>query len=647
MLAVIGFHAFPEWIPGGFVGVDVFFVISGYLISSIIFTGVSNRNFSFFNFYSRRIRRIFPALIVVLVFCYGCGWFILFSDEFKQLGKHIAGGAGFISNFLFWTESGYFDNSAETKPLLHLWSLAIEEQFYIVWPILIWLAWRRRIGLFALMCLIWLGSFLLNLAGVIEHPIATFYSPQTRAWELLTGALLAWSMGSVSGRYSSLTAGWKVNVITRAVASFVARQAEWLREVRSLIGVSCVILAMFFLHKKSYFPGWWALLPVVGALLIISAGQTSWLNRTLLSSRLLVWFGLISFPLYLWHWPLLSFAHIVEGETPSRTIRLGVILISIALAWLTYRFVEKLLRYSGSPNGKTLLLVLIMIVVGYVGYNSFIRNGLIFRDAARSVSVNNFNFTYRQTCEPLTLQKQEHGQDWCNIDSFLTLKPSIALIGDSFSNAYTTVLTANDTNNKNDRSFIQVGRALCPMLINYGPPYCQNIAKTIRDYIVSNKNIKIVILASYWPFYYSDKSDTHWPNIFHIESLGKFKTAFEHTITDYEAHGKKVVVFHAPPNGATPKACIERPFKISERNTCNISLEKATLAYGAYRTYMVPKLKTMHVNTFDPFLYLCTSGECKVINGQKILYEDAGHLSVFGGEYLAAHGGKRLDMLLR
>lgn len=147
VLAVVAFHAFPSWVRGGFIGVDVFFVVSGYLISTIIFENLDRGTFCFSEFYARRIKRIFPALILVLISCFAFGWFFLLSDELNQLGKHVAAGAGFVSNLVLWNESGYFDNSAETKPLLHLWSLGIEEQFYIVWPLLLWFAWKCKFNL--------------------------------------------------------------------------------------------------------------------------------------------------------------------------------------------------------------------------------------------------------------------------------------------------------------------------------------------------------------------------------------------------------------------------------------------------------------------------------------------------------------------
>ena len=185
VLSVVAFHAFPNRFCGGFIGVDVFFVVSGFLISIIIFQNLDRGTFSFTEFYSRRIKRIFPALILILIASYVFGWFALLSDEYKQLGKHIAGGAGFISNFILWKEIGYFDNSAETKPLLHLWSLGIEEQFYIFWPPLLWLAWKRNFNLLTITIVVAVVLFYLNIKGIKKDVVATFYSPQTRFWELL------------------------------------------------------------------------------------------------------------------------------------------------------------------------------------------------------------------------------------------------------------------------------------------------------------------------------------------------------------------------------------------------------------------------------------------------------------------------------
>lgn len=373
VLSVVGFHAFPDMIGGGFIGVDIFFVISGFLISTIIFANLKNNSFSFIEFYSRRIRRIFPALLLVLIASYAAGWFLLMPSEFAQLGKHIAGGAGFISNLLFWNESGYFDGAADSKPLLHLWSLGIEEQFYIVWPLLLWFVWKKDFDLLKVTIVIAVVSFALNIvqSTVYFDSVTAFYSPQTRFWELLAGSILAYRKQQGVSPFAGIGQ-------TACGQSPADRGNSW-SSSRSLLGAGLIILAVLVITRESAIPGWWALLPTLGAVLIISAGPDTWLNRTVLANRVLVWFGLISYPLYLWHWPLLSFARIAEGKSPSMEVRFAVVVISIALAWLTYRFVERPIRSGERSNGKVIVLFVLMIAAGYAGYNCFKRDGLGFR----------------------------------------------------------------------------------------------------------------------------------------------------------------------------------------------------------------------------------------------------------------------------
>ena len=190
VLSVVGFHAFPSLVRGGFIGVDIFFVISGYLITTIIFSHLENDDFSVVDFYNKRIRRIFPALLTVFTSSFIFGWFFLLSDEYAQLGKHIFGGSSFLSNFLLYKESGYFDDLAETKPMLHLWSLAIEEQFYIIWPIFLILVWKYRLSFFRITLFLWIISFVSNIYLVQHNPVAAFYWPFPRFWELMVGCLL-------------------------------------------------------------------------------------------------------------------------------------------------------------------------------------------------------------------------------------------------------------------------------------------------------------------------------------------------------------------------------------------------------------------------------------------------------------------------
>ena len=369
VLSVIGFHAFPSAVHGGFVGVDIFFVISGYLISSIILKSLDRGKFDFWDFYSRRIRRIFPALVVVLLACLAFGWYVLLADEFQQLGKHTAGGAAFVSNVVLWREVEYFDTAAELKPLLHLWSLGIEEQFYIVWPLLVFVAWRFRPLVPALILAIVAGSFVLNVLTVGAHPAAAFFLPATRFWELLSGGLLAY-LGLLRDDPEFIAGAFpRIRASLRRVAQ--ARYARRLQDLVSCFGGALLIFAIFGINKESAFPGWWASIPTAGALLTIAAGERAWFNRAVLARGALVFIGLISYPLYLWHWPLLSYARIV-GHTEVIPV---LVVVSALLAWATYRFVElPMRRPSGGPRRAQRVapaLFAAMVVLALVGLGAW------------------------------------------------------------------------------------------------------------------------------------------------------------------------------------------------------------------------------------------------------------------------------------
>jgi peptidoglycan/LPS O-acetylase OafA/YrhL len=320
VLAVLAYHAFPLSAPGGFAGVDVFFVISGFLITGIILDALKDGSFSFADFYWRRVRRIFPALILVLAASLALGWLLLLPDEFMQLGKHVAAGAGFVSNIVFWREAGYFDGAAELKPLLHLWSLGVEEQYYLAWPLLLFLFRGSPQRMLAMIGALAAASFAANLWLTAERPTAAFYLPVTRFWELLAGGLLAFF--AVQEKYSDL---------------------------KATCGLALLAGAFLLLHGQRDFPGWWALLPVLGTALLVWAGPGAWINRHLLANRAMVYVGLISYPLYLWHWPLLSYARIVQGGEPPAALRWGLLAASLLLAALTYELVEKKIRFARRP----------------------------------------------------------------------------------------------------------------------------------------------------------------------------------------------------------------------------------------------------------------------------------------------------------
>jgi peptidoglycan/LPS O-acetylase OafA/YrhL len=374
VLAVIGFHAFPQWAPGGFAGVDIFFVISGYLISTIILTAVNAGRFSFATFYARRIKRIFPALIAVLAACYAAGWFLLYAGQFEQLGKHIAGGAGFVSNYVLWRESGYFDADADTKPLLHLWSLGIEEQFYLAWPLMVFVAWKARLNLVALTIVVFVLSIYFNVDGIRRDLVGTFYSPFTRFWELTAGSALAAIL---------VDQGTWLSIRFRRLHDRL-RSRESVRDFVAVAGLALAMGAVFGLDRTRHYPGLWALIPVVGTVVMIAAGPDAWLNRTVLSQRVLVGIGLISYPLYLWHWPLLSFARLLTGETPPPGTRAVAIAAAFALAWLTYKVIETPIRFGPPRRWVVAALCVLMAVSGAAGYYTFIHRGLPERPLNRT-----------------------------------------------------------------------------------------------------------------------------------------------------------------------------------------------------------------------------------------------------------------------
>ncbi|MER1647635.1 acyltransferase [Enterobacter hormaechei] len=282
VILVVVYHAFPTVIPGGFIGVDIFFVISGFLITSILKAEISTGKYSIKEFYRRRIDRLFPALLLVMFSVYIFGWFTLFSDEFMQLGKQLAGGAGFIANIVLYSETGYFNATSATKPFLHLWSLGIEEQFYLLFPIILYFSYRKKLNLVLVVGILAAISFALNIFSISENIERTFYLPQYRHWELLLGAILALLLHGEKGK----------------------QPIKLLASALTVLSVAVIIITAFTLTSAAPFPGWYALLPVVASVFLIYGLQSDSLIKPILSSRPFVFVGLISYPLYLWHWPL-------------------------------------------------------------------------------------------------------------------------------------------------------------------------------------------------------------------------------------------------------------------------------------------------------------------------------------------------------
>lgn len=622
ILLVVGFHAFPKKIASGFIGVDVFFVISGFLISSIVFSSLERERFSLLEFYYRRIRRIFPALLLVMAASLVFGSFALFPDEYEQLGKHIAGGAGFVSNFMLWGESGYFDHAAKTKPMLHLWSLAIEEQFYIFWPLLLAAAWKRKWSFLKITALIAAASFAVNVYLAGRNPTEAFYSPLPRFWELMTGGILAF--------------------ITLHKPQINSRH----QNSQSIAGAVLLLIGCALLNQSRAFPGWWALLPTFGTALIISAGPAAWFNRKFLSNRILVWIGLISYPLYLWHWPLLSFGMIMENvDAPAPDMRNPALLLSFVLAWLTYRIVEAPFRDARHGRAKVGGLLVFMVLIGCVGYVIYESNGAKFRTTTATAEPYSYDFRFPPPfLDICAYPMKEHDKSWdfCN-DGNVARDPSVVLLGDSVAGSFSqTLLYATKYF---PFTFKQFGRAQCPPLLHYGPPLCVEAYRYYYDWIKNSSSAKVVVLAAAWPEYVDGKNYDYAvpPQKF---SGAEFQKAFVRSIAFLAATHKKIVVFLSPPEGAKPRACLPRPFKVNDicQLQRNVAIKNDRESRNLIRKLLAP---FPQVKVYDPFSFLCDTATCKVSENHKIFYIDGVHMSTEGGEFLAEKSQGVLKELLR
>jgi peptidoglycan/LPS O-acetylase OafA/YrhL len=360
ILAVLGFHAFPTLAPGGFVGVDIFFVISGFLISTLILAQLRRSTFKLSDFYIRRARRLLPALAIVLAVCLYFGWFVLLPDEFENLGKHVAAAAAFAMNFSVWREGGYFEPAANLNPVLHLWSLGIEEQFYLLWPLVLLLLWRRRRRLVLTIAVLVAASFAANIAFAHTDPRGDFYLPVTRFWELGLGCLLA------------------AREDTQPGAGRLFRFEAQLRPVLSVLGFILICGAVFLFDSRMAFPGWAALIPVTGAMCVICATPDNWFQRNIVAGGPLVFVGIISYPLYLWHWPLLSVATILGSGLVPTAVRSAAVALSFILAYLVFRFVELPIR-SRPPARASGVLVAGLGALGAAGLAIHAASGISAR----------------------------------------------------------------------------------------------------------------------------------------------------------------------------------------------------------------------------------------------------------------------------
>lgn len=625
VLAVIAYHAFPEIVTGGFIGVDVFFVISGYLISTIIFANLENGQFSYADFYGRRIKRIFPALLLVMAASLIIGWIVLFASEYKKLGEQAFAASIFASNFLLYAQSGYFDTQSATKQLLHLWSLGVEEQFYIVWPLLAAFAWKRWRFL-ALVGILFALSEGANIYMTLTNPVSAFYLPWSRFWELMMGSILAYLH----------------------LHHKTALRAQ--ENVQSVLGLSLLALGMI-LAKNTDFPGWRALFPTLGAFFLISAGPKAVVNRFLLASAPMIGIGLISYPLYLWHWPLLSFVRVMEGGDLPLWGAIASVTLSFILAYATYEFLEKKVRHSRSGFKVPALLCGLMALVGVLSLAIYANGGISARAINRLNASDNFvgdaSSNLMNTCG-LSPEEKQLGIATCVSDK--RAAPVYAVLGDSKAAALFPGLVHEST--ERGRWMLIGGNgshgAVEPVLSD--DPFFksdQALAMAASDAVVRNPTVRVVVLVAATRALFQTQEDLLLRDLPDSPNASIVFDGLDRMIAKLSASGKKVILFVDNPTLPEPTVCMDRDTGIDtvDRIFAHKKKSECSLGYGENRKLTQKYADVLQrlaakwgakVRLFDPTDLLCSSSEdvCPYQKDGHMLYSYTDHVSDYASRLI-------------
>jgi peptidoglycan/LPS O-acetylase OafA/YrhL len=571
---VVAFHAFPAAVPGGFIGVDVFFVISGYLITGLILDRQAANRFSIKDFYVRRARRILPALAIVILATLVIGWFVLLPLPYERLGLHAVASALFFPNLVFWSEAGYFDVAARSKPLLHLWSLGVEEQFYLVWPLLLVALRRWKAPTAIVLCTISAVSLVYSSVAAFETPTAAFYSPLSRLWELGAGGIL----------------------VTRR---------PLLPALASPLGLILIAGSAFALTPASPFPGLLAVVPVVGTVLVIAT-----------SSRALGWgplvaLGRISYPFYLWHWPLLSFVAI--GNRESGIVNAGAVLVSAMLAWLTARFIENPIRFGGLRVRGAAISATAILAVSFGGALVFYSGGVPTREPAAIRPVlaamkTDYRSARTMHCwipDPMTF---EHYERQCSDGDIL-------MWGDSFSGVLATGLP---------KPYAQFTRDGCWPVLDVGSEICIKSNAAVVDEILRLKPRR-VILYGFWM-----GTGAKW------QSDTKLIEALRRTLRKLRSGVDDVVLIGSTP--LWPPSLPEVVFKYwSDHGVLPDRLKPPEVNYRGTDEALRSIANSEGVRFVSLFDALCNADGCLThtpASRSEMLMRDRGHMTLEGAAYV-------------
>lgn len=639
VLGVIAFHAFPHSLTGGFTGVDVFFVISGFLITSQILSDLDRKKFSLLNFYKRRINRLLPAVLIILMPTILLAWFLLLPDEFAKFGLSLFGASTFSVNFIFSSEVGYFDTQAETKPLLHLWSLAVEEQFYLIWPIFLIFIIGSKLNPLTTMVVIGVFSFSHGYFFPVIEAKESFYLPQARFWELIIGGGLAFSQIRYGEKLEKLLAF--CNQLLMRVVFTRPKYPDYrvIDDVILVCGLTLVSFGFFSLQPRGLYPSSLTLIPVIGTALIIFAGQNAVFFKPLLANKIAVGIGLISYPLYLWHWPILSLLFIVKGETPHRDAKLGALLISFALAFVTYRFFEQPIRRKNSKVLATILLG-ILLVLGAVGGYIYSNDGLESRKFVQTY-LNNQGQLIRtkhvdEGCEEFfQLPPNSRAFEYCRFSKSQGNR-KVLIIGDS--HAHAAYEGFADGSRELGIETALMANSSCPPFINLPTgrtkPKLENCYARIKQiyWAVNSYKPQVVYFFSRGPTYWTGiniPGGKPQPASLDIDS---YFLGLENTARHIANLGIDFVyVSENPEFKLSPKSCLPRPLNSGVKEKCEISISDFRARQNTY----LAKLGA-YENQFT-VLYswkaFCSEVGCSMFSqNDELLYADDDHLSVIGSQ---------------
>jgi peptidoglycan/LPS O-acetylase OafA/YrhL len=640
--AVVLFHAGFPGFSGGFVGVDIFFVISGFLITGIIVNEVESEKFTVTGFYNRRIRRIFPALISVYIFCFVAGLFIATPPEFLVFGESLIDSAIFISNHYFYAKSDYFDAAAHTKPLLHTWSLAVEEQFYLLWPVALLLLWKVSGSSARLLIIGLLGVVSLVYAEweiAADNQAAAFYLLPARGWELMLGAVLAIVISDI-------------------------RVGLRLANLLAATGLVLIVSSVALLSADSAFPGLLALPACLGTAMLIVAGyRNEPAFARLYSNSFVVFIGLISYSLYLWHWPIFSYWKLLSNRAPGAAEVLLLILLSVGLAVLSYRYIEQPFRksHSAPPRARTLqygaISILACVLLGLAASGT---GGLPHRfgsEVAEIYSAANQKRTSRGCSElepdiwPLSDCLLGKAQD--------NKKPTILLAGDSHAHHFAATLDALLINT--NRTGQLLSRSTCLPLTGVRQlragrerQKCIDFFSEMAHAVNRERGFEVVVLAARWA---SVTEDT-WDEAVTRSTPSRLTDAIDPVVADVAASrrvlerslrrmieelrkkGTQIVLMgQVPPFTSDPVSCVGRArMHARQENECFVSAEKVRKRL-AFANELLKDLAAEYEGTYSfiPSEVLCDEKSCSPFLNETFIYRDDDHLNVPGAQQLARY----------